>query len=241
MKVTVIGDIHGRNDWKEVAHYALKRFNHVVFLGDYVDSFNVPPKDILQNLNEIIEFKKKYKDMVTLLLGNHDYAYVFDFTFISGFNSAFHLEYKETFNNNWELFDVAWGITDLNNRYTLFTHAGLTYRYWTDIVLPLFDDKTSVLNRFKPSELDIHEALNYIRDRKNLLWRVGTMRGGTTTYAPSPLWTDIRELVAYKYPEINQVVGHTVQSTPYINTTSEDIIMCVDSFRDKVATLTIEI
>lgn len=41
--VLFCGDIHGLTQWETLVNDALKNFYHIVFLGDYVDSFHVKP------------------------------------------------------------------------------------------------------------------------------------------------------------------------------------------------------
>ena len=77
-KILFIGDVHGRDGWIDIANEALRNFRHVVFLGDYVDSFHLRPVIIKHNLEAIIGFKIQNPDKVTLLLGNHDWAYIYD-------------------------------------------------------------------------------------------------------------------------------------------------------------------
>ena len=75
-KVLFIGDIHGLDEWNDIAINGLKQFYEIVFLGDYVDSFFVKPVLQLNNLKNLCKFIRKNKSHVTALLGNHDYAYI---------------------------------------------------------------------------------------------------------------------------------------------------------------------
>jgi metallophosphoesterase superfamily enzyme len=72
MKLLAIGDIHGRDVWKDINFLA---FDKVVFVGDYVDSYIRSDWQVYQNLKEIIDLKKQNFDKVVLLLGNHDIHY----------------------------------------------------------------------------------------------------------------------------------------------------------------------
>ena len=56
-KTIYIGDIHGRNVWKEIVEEH-KDADNIVFIGDYFDSFNIPGVVQLNNAKEIVEFKK---------------------------------------------------------------------------------------------------------------------------------------------------------------------------------------
>lgn len=75
MRILVIGDIHGHDSWKAIVEN--EKYDKVVFLGDYVDSFTLQPLTIVKNLREILKFKRENKDKVVLLWGNHDHSYFF--------------------------------------------------------------------------------------------------------------------------------------------------------------------
>ena len=210
-KVLFIGDIHGRGGWKPKALDGIKWFDEVVFLGDYVDSFDVRPVVQLQNLKDIIAFaRKKGKEKVTLLLGNHDYAYIHGLSGISGYQFEHAHEYKKIFDDHRELFKIAWGYRDEDGNYTLATHAGLTKDFWDHTFLE-FEKKTGFIKNVSGYKdlkyLDPHEILNYLIDKTDVMWQVGPIRWGTGT--PGPLWADISELLGSNYPGINQVFGHT--------------------------------
>ena len=226
-QVLVIGDVHGKSDWIRWATEAFKQGIEVVFLGDYVDSFNIEPREIEQNLLRIISFKKKadarknFITKVSLLLGNHDYAYIIGKSNTSGYKVVWAERYREIFNKNWKLFDLAWGYTDLStHEYTLITHAGLTNDYWNKYVCnPERDEYQFVktilgVNAFAQPQAHqpIHMVLNILKDKFGLIWRVGGMRGGIGT--PGIIWADIAELKFDPFIGINQIVGHTGWHSP---------------------------
>ena len=98
MKLLVIPDVHGIDTWRsQVANAIISSDTHIVFLGDYVDSFVADAWTIFENLKDIIEFKVKYPEKVTLLLGNHDYAYIYGKSYISGHNYEMAHEYTRIF------------------------------------------------------------------------------------------------------------------------------------------------
>ena len=74
-KATIaIGDVHGLDLWRDVveAHPECR----VVFLGDYLDPFFYMSKvRLLENLREIIDFKRSRPEDSVLLMGNHDLHY----------------------------------------------------------------------------------------------------------------------------------------------------------------------
>ena len=58
MKTIMIGDIHGRDTWKQIIAQEPDA-HRIVFLGDYFDSFDIKGVEQLYNFNEIIKFKTK--------------------------------------------------------------------------------------------------------------------------------------------------------------------------------------
>jgi len=215
MKLLVIPDVHGIDTWRsQVANAIISSDTHIVFLGDYVDSFVADAWTIFENLKDIIEFKVKYPEKVTLLLGNHDYAYIYGKSSISGHNYEMAHEYKRIFENNRELWKVAWGFQG-KERYTLVTHAGLT-QYFFDAIIKSINNPKSVMHELlvtKATEpwkkLPIHELLNYFIDQVSYMWMVGYYRGGNDRTG-SILWADMNELTTDRLPGIDQIVGHTV-------------------------------
>ena len=238
-RVLFVGDIHGRADWRELTLLALKNFDEIVLLGDYVDSFTARPVVQLENLKSIVSFlKNKAKGRVTALLGNHDYAYLKGKFGISGFQPAMYPDFKKIFEDNYDLFKIAWGYTGNDGRYTLVTHAGLTYTFWKKYILKEIEEGGFVhqVTDGKIPE-NIHETLNLLKDKTELMWKVGSMRGGAGT--PGPLWADIHELLDDPYPEINQIVGHTANYSPTINFQKNGyFISRIDSF-DRMKTASV--
>lgn len=234
--ILFIGDVHGRSDWEKMITMALPKFYHIVFLGDYVDSFDINPVEILHNLKKIIGYKKKYSERITLLLGNHDYAYIDDHFQTSGYNHHAAMDYKKIFQDNHELFDVAWGYeggTVAEPKYTLATHAGLTLTYYNNYVKTLIEDPESKINKLtggKTDKLQFHQVLNLMRN-EDILWKVGADRGGMGT--PGPLWADFKELKEDPYPGINQVVGHSAYDTTTIDIVKGNMLVKVDGSMTK--------
>jgi len=233
-KVLFIGDIHGLSEWDNIAIGGLKQFYKIVFLGDYVDSFHVRPVEQLHNLKNLCTFIRKNKDHVTALLGNHDYAYVYNYPGISGHQGTQAHEYRKIFQDNIDLFQIAWGYqSETSKQYTLATHAGLTQTFWKKHILPEFAEGKflhQITDGKKPADLKIHEALNYLQD-KELLWKVGQMRGGWGT--PGPLWADNMELFEDPYEGINQVFGHTPKASITVDHIDNNFLACVDSWGNK--------
>jgi hypothetical protein len=239
-KVLFIGDIHGRTDWRETALQGMKKFQEVVFLGDYFDSFDISAALQIDNFMAFLSFIKKKGG--TALLGNHDYAYIHGKSGISGYQYTQAHKYQQLLNDNIDHFKIAWGYRDDKQNYTLASHAGITQTFWNRFVLPLFEKGEFLYNITEgkgPTDLEIHETLNFLRDKKDLMWKVGSMRGGMGT--PGPLWADIRELLEDPYPGINQVVGHTVNHAISLDFNDDNFIARVDSYGKNTAGLVISL
>ena len=198
MKVTFISDLHGEDLWKKAVE---KESDLFVFTGDYFDSFFISHKKQLDNFKDLIYFKKNNKDKVIFLLGNHDIHYLLWHTFFydrmrgSGFSSDLVWKVNNLYDENKELFQVAWQKDNV-----LATHAGLRQ-----------DHYNNDLKRFHEN----YPEYNYA-DLLNMLWRtlsielmkIGRRRGGSDNYG-SIFWCDKKELCESPLQGMTQVVGHT--------------------------------
>ena len=208
----VVGDLHTKID---ILEKAISYFDNdssierIIFLGDYVDDWNKPPEASYNLLTRLIAFKKAYPDKVILLLGNHDFSEWMGGKFkCSGFNPVIHTIVKSLFDENEELFQLAFS----DDKY-IYTHAGITSSWVKDI--QLIDNLYLPLNSNKPDEWANY--LNWVfRERNNdltahkifnTLSQAGGYRGGFD--APSPIWADRQELIARPLKGLNQIVGHT--------------------------------
>jgi metallophosphoesterase superfamily enzyme len=131
MKIISIGDIHGRNTWKvhlfgsiqgyqdwkdEVENgisefmsdlYPYRQFDKIIFVGDYVDSFDVSNSDMLSNFEELVYLKRAMPERVILLLGNHDIQYIHRRP-CTGYRPEMHFTFGKIFKNNEECFQIAY-------------------------------------------------------------------------------------------------------------------------------------
>jgi len=199
MKIISIGDIHGRQYWKEVD---VTKYDKVIFVGDYTDQF--PPMtdvEIETNLLEIIELKKNNPDKVVLLLGNHDIQYMFlDEGFgCSGFRPTMAQNLKMIFKHNKDLFQIAHQI----DRY-LWTHAGVSHG-WYEYNKP---DIERIQKEFNCK--DLADTLNHMLSMKEnrLLHMVSRRRGGMYQFG-GVTWADRVETMENYLDGYHQIVGHT--------------------------------
>ena len=184
--ILIFPDIHGRTFWKSVNP---KDYDLAIFIGDYVDPYpqeNITPEDALDNLKDLVEFKKSNSNSI-FLIGNHDMPYI---------NSEYasYFSYKDRFSYKYSE-EIGKLINMLNPQLVykidkyLFSHAGFNNKFDNHI-------KHKV-------EGDIS-----IRD----LARVSFYRGGRDSFG-SNLWSDIKEHFnsdPNKYlSKVVQIFGHT--------------------------------
>jgi predicted MPP superfamily phosphohydrolase len=207
MKILAIGDIHGRDIWKE-ANFG--NYDKVVFIGDYVDSYSTSDWDTFLNLKEIIEQKKAKPDKIVLLLGNHDIQYLhFPLHRCSGFRQFSQNDLTALFVANKDLFQVAFQVKNY-----LFTHAGVSRKWYNQHLHYFTKDRIKTVG----------EVLNamYLADDEDAyaaLFQVGYLRGGDGLCG-GIVWADQRETKADFLFGHHQIVGHS--PVPDIDTVEFD-------------------
>jgi len=65
MKILGIGDIHGRDTWKDILD---QDFDLAVFVGDYFDSFDITAVEQIFNFEEIIRAKQQASDVFNSII-----------------------------------------------------------------------------------------------------------------------------------------------------------------------------
>ena len=206
-KILIVPDVHGRAFWHR-AMELVDQVDQIVFLGDYLDPYShegISFDLALEEFNKILEFKKEYPDLITLLVGNHDMHYIIkDFMDCSRRNIDLLDQLHELYNSNLDLFNLIHIEDDW-----LFSHGGV-YKGWMDKYEFTLEDLN--LKTFLGSHWPALEDLSWYR-------------GGYNSVG-SCVWADIRESTKNElFPGYKQVVGHTqLNEKPYIT----DKIMCVD-------------
>jgi hypothetical protein len=238
-KILSIGDIHGRNAWKiklfgsisdfefwarEVhngAHeafeqdYPLHQWDKVIFVGDYVDSFNISNVEMLQNLRDIILLKETYPEKIVLLIGNHDVHYIIPDQYCSGYRPEMKHDFGQIFNDNLTKFQLAY-FEDIpeyegrKNRKVLWTHAGVTGG-WLKILNESFTNERhrhyQILKEFADARIDRKLNLAW-ETRLSSLFLVDSYSGGMSQWA-GPLWVRPGILEWEAIEGFDQIVGHT--------------------------------
>lgn len=227
MKLLCIGDLHGKNCWKQID---LTKYDKIVFLGDYVDCESIDNEIQISNLSDIVNLKRNNPEKIVLILGNHDIHYSeFPKYQCRGFNADIQPTLTELFNSNLDQFCVAY-----QKENWLFTHAGLTNKYFHHIM------ECSAME-FKAKEKNIADLLNAMHNEPNAqgkLHLISYLRGGPFEFG-GITWADSQETLTDFLIGFHQVVGHT--RTPdfqyYSNSRNDDEAASI-TYIDVLDTLT---
>lgn len=196
MKTVILGDIHGTNYWQTIINF--EKPDRVVFVGDYFDSFNIPPQKEIENFKDILEYKKSGLAEVILLVGNHDHHYLKSVGPSGTSGYKFEIAFQAG-----ELLEQA----DLKMAYQfkniLVTHAGLSHVFMRKH-FPNYDVES------------VADNLNELFHHKPLVFQFNTQAldpYGDDIYQ-SPIWIRPRSLMrANRNTELKetyiQVFGHT--------------------------------
>ena len=212
MKTVIIGDVHGRDQWKQIVAQE-KDADRFVFVGDYFDSFDISGLEQMHNFKEIIELKEKSGKEVIMLIGNHDYHYYPEIgdSSTSGYQTRMAPSIMQLIYENRQHLQVAYRIDEF-----VFTHAGISSE-WLDDFIPSWNLDTMVdqiNDLFNYTPVNLCYRSYKIVDSENGQW-VSSGGFGAETYQ-GPMWIRPKALMAANRDtlrkEIIQVVGHTHQN-----------------------------
>ena len=208
MKTVIIGDIHGRDAWKQIINQE-QDADRFIFVGDYFDSFDIPGLIQCQNFQDIIEFKNTTDKEVILLIGNHDYHYFPEIgeNGCSGYQTRMAPTIQHIVDTNRDHLQLAYQFDDF-----LVTHAGVS-SIWLDDTIVMWDVENLAMylnDLFKYQPLKIgYRSYKQIGDQV-----YGTGGYGDETFQ-GPIWIRPKSLMKANYDtlrtKIRQVVGHTGQ------------------------------
>lgn len=231
MKYLIIGDVHGRDFWREPVKETLNNSDfEIIFLGDFLDCYPFEwdkgfdyETHALENFKEIIQLKKDNPDRIILLLGNHDCTYAIG-THICDCrrDKAHYEEIANLFKNNRNLLQLAKEDT-INGKHFIFSHAGIL-KGWVERVFgdEMNEDGFNVVNELnKAWETDHYGILNALGIYDSFRgWGGG--RYGSPVWADIRSWADKREGDTYGY----NIVGHTYLRQDAVVL---PVIACLDS------------
>jgi hypothetical protein len=215
MKTLTIGDIHGLPDWKKINP---ADFDVIIFLGDYVDSYTIEDKAVLDNLEEIISLKNAFQKKVKLLIGNHENSYLFRQYRATGYRYTIAEQVTTILKNNISLFQVAWQYQNY-----LWTHAGIHTEYYNQKIAP----------GVRETDESLAATLERLfKEEYPPLFEVGPERGAWNDKSNGgPFWLDSSRLLKNPLRGHHQIVGHTPVKTveyhkPYENDGNTSVVLC---------------
>jgi hypothetical protein len=205
MLYNLIGDIHGRDAWRQL----VRKDAVNIFMGDYFDPYRKPRPmpsscEALTNLKYIIAYKKAFPETI-LLLGNHDLHYLWDEHYLR-YNPKWSKNYGDLIRDNWNLFQAAFSI----GKRILVTHAGVT-QPWCELA-------------GIPKGLSVRELADAINQRMNdeqqrhiftAQFSMASDDKQGVSPSASPIWVRPETLRTHAHllnsdgKEIIQIVGHT--------------------------------
>ena len=215
MKTLTIGDIHGLPEWKKVNP---DDFDVIIFLGDYVDSYTIEDKAVLDNLEEIISFKNAFQQKVKLLIGNHENSYLFRQYRTTGYRYTIAEQVTTILKNNISLFQVAWQYKNF-----LWTHAGIHSDYYNQ----------KIASRVIETDECLAATLERLfKEVYSPLFEIGPERGGWNDKSNGgPFWLDSSRFIKNPLRGYHQIVGHTPVNTiehyeTYENDKNTSVTLC---------------
>lgn len=201
MKTIVLGDTHGRSNWKLAIHQ--DKPDRVIFIGDYFDSFDISGVEQIDNFKQIIKYKEDNPQVeVVLLIGNHDHHYFPEvgYTGTSGYQSTMASSITQVIDENRQHLKMAYEFGEY-----LFTHAGVS---------PVFMDQVFGKEGWSKDyiETDLNELFKY----KPRAFNFNGLESSGDNTTQTPIWIRPRSLMsANKKHEKGlkndyiQIVGHT--------------------------------
>lgn len=221
----IIPDIHGRDFWKKAMSM---EDNEYVFLGDYTDPYTdegIPSWRGMESLMEVLEFKDSNPDKVTLLLGNHDLAYLDDRMLACRHDYENEYEIRQLLEDNLSKFNIV-HTKMVGDKLHIFSHAGILQGWLNDNLATL--PPMTVREAAEQLNPLFHEGKLY-----PALADVSHHRGGVNKCG-SVVWADVEEHfehldVAEKDipDDIFQVFGHSAMYGPF----TTDHFACLDCQR----------
>lgn len=194
-KTVIIGDIHGRDSWKQI----IKDQNpdRVVFVGDYFDSYdnNLTAAIQLHNFQEIIAYKQSTEANVVMLIGNHDYHYYPGGEQYSGYQYGAAPLIRQILNENKHHLQMCYQLDDI-----LFSHAGIGYNW--------------LVEQNKYTTGNIADFVNDLWTYKPGVFRFTGIDQSGNSKTQTPIWIRPQSLLAgnrdtFLKKDYIQIAGHT--------------------------------
>ena len=231
MKVLIIPDTHGSHHWESQIK-KFDKFNEIVFLGDYFDSWenNWKDNDQLNNFLHICKLARE-NPKIKVLIGNHDISYLNHDVLCSGHQSLHANDIERALLDNLDVLNIC-HVIDGN---WICSHAGVT-TIWVENNVPLSEGDFHLVE-------EVAYAINKQFHNKNfkIFGFIDSPR--PSVYASpygddiwqSPLWVRPYSLSS-DFGCSQQIVGHTERNEiEYVTDEKEyfKLILCDTSEHDK--------
>lgn len=178
MKTLIIGDLHGN---LEVLEHALSQrtTDRVVFVGDYLDSFNRSVEDQVLVLSKVLKAVRNNPERFTALVGNHELSYMNPTMKCSGWN----FKTDDIVSNMLPAMEALLEDSTYVGEF-LVTHAGVNAGLLEEL------------------DMNLGEYLN-----NEDYYQIGKARGGFFKYG-GLFWNDFN-MEFEPIPNVKQIMGHT--------------------------------
>ncbi len=202
-KIIAIGDLHGRDTWEKIVEKE-KDADKIVFIGDYFDSFDISFDEQYKNYCRICAFKQEYPEQIILLIGNHEYHYLWWIAKekYSGFQEKYSEKITQAIRNS---ITEGWLQMAYQEEQYLFTHAGVT-QTWMDANYDVTKHEGNLADEINEIFSDCPEAFRFTAS--NPLDNTGD------SITQSPIWVRPRALQSDAIEGFIQIIGHTSIKSP---------------------------
>jgi predicted MPP superfamily phosphohydrolase len=181
-KVLAIGDIHTKIWIVEKVSKVINNYDRIIFCGDYADDFSASPQDTLNTWKSLRDLQIKHKNKVSLVLGNHDYIYVYDTPSMqTGYNPITHTLINAPENKNLKEWLASLPII-IEIDGVAYSHAGIANEWsgaedvsglWND-TSPIWARPGSSTTYKSTSQVFGHTPTETCREIKDRLWCIDT-------------------------------------------------------------------
>lgn len=196
MHTIVIGDLHGK---LEIAQHFLAQPARVVFVGDFVDSFDRSRASQYELLDTVLTACEEEPTRVYACMGNHELSYLSQDHRCSGFSNSFYARLLGPMQRRMRGYLRRY--VSIDN--ILITHAGVSNR-WLSAVFPDF---------VVGDDLDLTLLESFLFECPSELYNaIGYARGGSRYGVGGPAWCDWYDEFE-PVPGLKQIMGHTARRT----------------------------
>lgn len=240
MKVLVVPDTHGQDNWiEEIKNYT---YDKVVFLGDYFDNFdgNYKGKVAVANFEKIVKFVREDPQNRYLLIGNHDISYLCN-SICSGYQPSMRAAYSEALIKAKDLLKV---VADIDGVW--FSHAGVSKTWFTEFT-DFYKERVDFDQQLTDAEKINFTFSDFLKsvERQHMLFTFQSWfefyrwdtSGCGEHVKQTPLWIRPNALLEDGLANNKQVVGHTEYCDDKLlklTNDASDILILADSNTHKV-------